>query len=479
MTVREELWSNPTLRTRTNHELLVPVARSGGVPLAQQVEARLRELDPGTALPPTRRLAQDIGVSRGVVVRAYAQLRHEGLLEARVGAGSRRVGGAAVTGAPGGARSVTPDRPARPRWRLDLHPEVTDLAAFPRRAWLRAYGEAVNGMPDHALGYEEPTGQAELRAQLAAYLTRARGVRCEAGQVIVCGGLLSAFAIVQRALAETGVRRLHRPRVSHRALASAARDGTPGIAAGWLDIDAGGVVVDGLPRGPHQAVLVEPADAYPLGVPLAPERALALADWARRADAVVVESDVNAELRHDGAGAPAFQRGLPEHTVLIGSTSRALAPGLRVGWIVAPPRLVDAIKAARRATEPSQPVLEQLALARLMACGDLDRHLHRLRERYRARARRLTALLAEELPGWRVHATDGGFHLLAGLPDGGAQERPVVAAAARERVRVVGLAGHVLHGPPLPPALVLGYGALPEAAMPQAVRALERAAGAR
>ena len=456
----------------------MPVVRGGGVPLARQVEARLRELDPGTALPPTRRLAQDLGVSRGVIVRAYAQLRHEGLLEARVGAGSRRVGSAAVTGAPRGARSVTPERPARPRWRLDLHPEVTDLAAFPRRAWLRAYGEAVHGLPDHALGYEEPTGQGELRAQLAAYLTRARGVRCEAAQVVVCGGLLSAFAIVRRALADAGIRRLHRPRVSHRALAGAARDGTPGPAAGWLDIDAGGVVVDGLPRGPHQAVLVEPADAYPLGVPLAPERALALADWARRADAIVVESDANAELHHNGAGAPAFQRGLPEHTVLIGSMSRALAPGLRVGWIVAPPRLVDAVEAARRATEPAQPVLEQLALARLVACGDLDRHLHRLRDTYRARARRLTALLSEDLPEWRVHAPAGGFHLLAGLPAGGPQEGAVVAAVARERVRVVGLAGHVLHGPPLAPALILGYGALPEAAMPRAVRALGRATAA-
>ncbi len=464
------MWSNRRLPKRTNPRLLVPLQRQGGAPLTRQVEARLRELAPGTALPPTRRLAADLGVSRGTVVRAYAQLRHEGLLEGRVGDGSR------IAHLP---RHLT-DRPAPThdrRWHLDLHPEVTDLAAFPRRAWLRAYGDAVQGLPDRALGYEEPRGLHELRQELGVYLARARGVRCDPDQIVICTGLLSGLAIVRRALAATGVRCLHRARVSHRALAELPGGATGAPGTGWLDVDDGGLMVDALPRRSRQAVLVEPAASYPLGARLSSARAAALGEWAHRNQATLVESDVNAELDHDGVGLPALQGSNPDRTVLIGSTSRALAPGLRVGWIVAPPDLVAAITAARRATEPGQPVLEQLALARLLAAGDLDRHLRRLRSTYRARARAFASRLEETVDGGRLDVPTCGFHLVMGLPPGVADESSVVAAAARQRVRLVGLSGHVLHGPPLPPALVLGYGALPEAAMARAVDALTEAMG--
>ncbi|WP_367401279.1 PLP-dependent aminotransferase family protein [Paraconexibacter antarcticus] len=458
---------------RTNPRLLVPLQRDGGAPLARQVEARLRELVPGTPLPPTRRLAADLGVARGTVVRAYAQLRHEGLLEGRVGAGSR----IAPAPRPSGAPAAPPDR----RWDLDLHPEVTDLAAFPRRAWLRAYGAAVHDLPDRALGYEEPLGLRELREELCVYLARARGVRCDPEQIVICGGLLAGLAIVRRALADTGVRCLHRARVSHRALGELSRGTVSGPATGWLDVDGAGLVVDALPRRSRQAVLVEPAGSYPLGARLSAARLTTLTEWARRQDAVLVESDLNAELDHDGVGLPALQGSLPERTVLIGSTSRALAPGLRVGWIVAPPGLVGALTAARRATEPGQPVLEQLALARFLAAGDLDRHLRRLRSTYRTRARTFANLLEDAVEGGRLDVPACGFHLVMGLPPGAADESSVVAAAAAagHRVRLVGLAGHVLHGPPLPPALVLGYGALPEAAMARAVQALTGAMAAR
>lgn len=469
LTVDHALWSNHRLPKRTNPHLLLPVHRGGGLPLTRQIEARLRELAPGTLLPPTRQLAADLAVSRGTVVRAYAQLRHEGRLEGRVGAGSR------ISAAPGGVAAPRSSPPEH-AWHLDLHPEVTDLAAFPRRAWLRAYASAVQELPDRALGYEEPRGLSELREELAVYLDRARGVRCEADQVVVCAGMLSGLAIVRSALAAHGVRCLHRARVSHRALREPGSD-TTGVDTAWLDVDDDGLVVDGLPRRAGQAVLVEPAGSYPLGAPLAPGRVEELSAWARRHGAILVESDVNAELDHHGVGAPALQGSLPEQTVLIGSTSRALAPGLRVGWIVAPPGLVGAITEARRTAESAQPGLEQLALARFLAAGDLDRHLRRLRSTYRSRARRLAGLLHQAVPGVRLDVPRCGFHLVMGLPDGTAGEAQVVAAAARRRVRLVGLDGHVLHGPKLPPALVLGYGALPEAAMGRAVGALGDAMG--
>lgn len=447
-----------------NLDLPIKLDRAAAAGLSRQLQDALRDLidrgglPAGTLLPPSRRLAAQLGVSRNVVLDAYAQLRHEGLLTARTGQGTR-VGARARRSAP------TRERGGR---RLDLHPDVTDLAGFPRLAWGKAVEAALREIPDQALGYGSPRGIHELRMQLAAYLARTRGLIADADSIVVCEGLMAAVGLLREAL---GLRSVAVPRISYPALAGALR--RPGPPVTWLDVDGRGVQVGRLPRRPGCGVVVQPAHHYPLGVRMPEERALTLVEWARRRGGLIIENDANAELFHDGPGPVAQQGGAPDCTVLMGSVSRTLAPGLRIGWIVAPPELAARLARRRARTEPGPPVIEQMAFARFLADGALDRHVRRLRGTCRSRSEALTAALRRELPGCEVTAPPSGLHVTVALAPRAGEQRATAAAAAAG-VRLFGMADHVLHGPPPPPALVVGFGALPEPSAPSAARSLRR-----
>jgi GntR family transcriptional regulator/MocR family aminotransferase len=450
--------------------LILPIAldRRSATPLSRQLQTGLRDLiargglPAGALLPPSRRLAPELGVSRNVVLDAYAQLRHEGLLTARRGEGTR---------VSAKSRRRSPAK-QQARWRLDLHPDITDLSAFPRAAWGRAVAGALHDLPDRALGYRSARGIHELRVELAAYLARTRGVVAEPESIVVCEGLMSAVGLIREALE---LKRIAVPRVAYPSLASALRRSGPPTT--WLDVDGDGAVFTKLPRGPGCAALVEPAHHYPLGMPITPERVEILLAWASERRGLILESDANADLHHSGPGPRALQGRLPDSCLLIGSVSRVLAPGLRLGWIVAPPALATTLARHKAGTEPASPVIDQMAFARFLADGELDRHLRRLRSGYRRRAKAFSAALEAELPQCSVTAPASGFHVIIELPDA-VQEQAVVGAAAQSRVRLSGLGEHVLHGPPLPPGLLAGYGALPEPSARRAASAIRRAISA-
>lgn len=448
-----------------NPVLPISLDRRAPVGLSRQLQDALRDLidrgglPAGTLLPPSRRLARELGVSRNVVLDAYAQLRHEGLLTARTGEGTR-VGGRARRPAP------TRERSGR---RLDLHPDVTDLSAFPRPAWRRAVDAALREIPDRELGYGSPRGVHELRAQLAAYLARTRGLVAAAESIVICEGLIAAVGLLREALE---LRRVAVPRVGYQALAGALQ--RPGPPTTWLDVDDRGAVIRRLPRGRGCGAVVQPAHHFPLGVQMPEERGRALVEWARGRGGLIIENDANAELFHDGPGPVALQGVAPDCTVLMGSVSRTLAPGLRMAWIVAPPRLAARLARHRARTEPGPPVIDQVAFARFIAAGELDRHVRRLRGTCRRRSAALTAALGGELPGCEVTAPASGLHVTVELVPG-TDEGRVTAAAAASGVRLFGMADHVLHGEPLPPALVVGFGALPEPSARSAARSVRRA----
>lgn len=451
-----------------NLPLSITIDRDAPLGLSRQLQDALRDLiargglPAGTRLPPTRQLAPELGVSRNVVLDAYAQLRHEGLLTARTGEGTQ-VSDRARRPAPAGRRR---------RRRIDLHPDITDLAAFPRLAWGRAVQGALRELPDQALGYTSPRGIGELRAQLAAYLSRTRGIVADPDGIVICEGLMAAVALLLEAFEP---RRLAVPRITYPALAAATR--RPAPATSWLDVDERGVAVDRLPRGDGCAAVAQPAHHYPLGVAMPPERSAALIEWARRTGAVLVENDANAELFHGGPGPVALQAGAPDCTVLIGSASRTLAPGLRMGWLVAPPELARRLSRLRGRTDSGPPVIEQMAFASFLADGAFDRHVRGLRDTCRRRSLALTAALNAELPGARVSAPPSGLYVSVALPPEVGEQR-VLTAAAAAGVRLFGLGEHVLHGEALPPGLVVGFGAVPEPAAREAARAVRRAVDA-
>jgi DNA-binding transcriptional MocR family regulator len=443
--------------------------------LSDQIAAELRaairsgRLVAGTRLPSSRDLARELIVSRGVVVAAYEQLIAEGFLVAHRGEGTRV------------ATLATPDRPAprpRPPWPdpgpdlpYDLRPGVPDLAAFPRDRWLAATRHVLRTMPNEDLTYPDPAGVIALRAELAGYLGRVRAANAAPEHIVVTNGVAHGLAIVIRLLAEDG----------HGVLA--VEDPTsvrqlPLLRGAGLEIvpvpvDEDGIDVDALAGTGARAVLVTPAHQYPTGVVLSPRRRSALVEWARDVGGLVIEDDYDAEFRYDRDPIGCLQGIDPGRVVLAGSVTKSLAPGLRLGWVAAPPALAERIRDYRARTDLGGQVIEQQVLAQLIGSGTYDRQLRIMRRRYRARRDLLNAALRTHLPGATVRGVSAGLHVYVELPDGYA-ERDVVEAAAGRGVAVEGASGLWAATPPRP-ALVLGYGRLTETRLVEAVGLLAEA----
>jgi GntR family transcriptional regulator / MocR family aminotransferase len=456
-------------RTSRPLELFVPVRRASGATLRAQLEGQLREavrsgrLRPGSALPSTRALATQLQISRGVVVEAYDQLAAEGYLVARPGSATR-VADAALVGAP----PPTPEAPPRPL-RYDFRPGVPALDSFPRSAWLTSLRTALKEAPHAALGYGDPRGQPALRQALATYLGRVRGVAANPDQVLVCSGFAQGTALVCRALGRRGARRVAMEDPSHpgqRAIVTAS-----GLEPVPVPVDDHGIQVNHLAAVGAEVVLVTPAHQFPTGTVLAAERRGALVAWAQRNQAVIVEDDYDAEYRYDREPIGAVQGLAPDRVVYAGSASKTLAPALRLGWLVLPGWLTDAVAEQKALDDLASPALEQLAFADLLGCGEVDRHLRRNRTRYRARRDALVTALAAHAPQVKVRGIAAGLHVVAELPSQTA-EVAVVAAARRHSVGVYPMGDYRFGARAGPPALVLGYGSLGEPAIRRGVALL-------
>jgi GntR family transcriptional regulator/MocR family aminotransferase len=447
---------------RATFELFASLDRTVPAPLRAQLEDAIRAAitgggaPPGTRLPASRVLAEGLGVSRGVVSEGYAQLAAEGWIELRRGTAP------IVRAVPAAAAAVTPHEPPA-ALRLDLKATAPDLAAFPRRAWSAALRRAVATIPDAGLDYGDPYGDPQLRAELAAYLVRVRGVA--AGEIMITSGFTHGLWLTCRALAARGATRV------------AVED--PSLDDSWATIRSTGLEVVGMPVDEHgirlegldaDAVLVTPAHQFPTGAVLAPERRRALLTWR----GIVIEDDYDGEYRYDRAPVGTLQRLAPDRVVYLGTASKTLAPALRIGWLLAPPALAAAIAEARWPVDAGAPAITSRAYADLLASGEVDRHLRRTRRDYRARRDALVAALEQRLPDCRVAGIAAGLHLLLRLPPG-TDEDAVVSALARRRIRVRGLASYRLTPRDDDPALALGYGRLSLAAIDSAVEALRAA----
>ena len=447
-------------------DLLVSVTRDGERTLGGQIEDQLRgriragALRPGARVPSTRDLARQLGVSRRVVVDAYAQLAAEGYLVLRQGARPT------VSDAVGVAVAATAAPEQGPRQRFDLRPSVPDVSVFPRAAWLRALREAVAGITDADLGYGNPRGVLALRAALAEYLGRVRGVVADSDAVMVTSGYSQGLGLVCRALAAAGVQRVavedpSNPDQRYIVL----RSGAEPVAVG---VDEAGVLVDELAAAGVGAVVLTPAHQHPTGVVLSAERRAALIEWLRAEEAVAVEDDYDAEYRYDRAAVGALQGLDPDRVVYAGSASKTLAPALRLGWLVVPPRLRDAVAREKVLADQGTARIEQHAFAGFLARGELDRHLRRMRGRYRRRRDALVEALAASLPEATVHGVAAGLHAAVRLPPED-DEEAVQVEARRRRIALQTLGEYLCEPRPHPPTLMLGYAQTPEPAIPAAV----------
>jgi GntR family transcriptional regulator/MocR family aminotransferase len=359
---------------------------------------------------------------------------------------------------------------------LDLSPGVPDLSAFPRAAWLRAERAVLSRASATDLGYGDPRGNARLRQELATWLARTRGVRTDPDGLVVVAGVAQSLALLSQVLRARGTTAIGVEDPGSRG----ARDELAhwGLQPVAVRVDDHGLVVAELVETGARAVLLTPAHQFPTGVVLAPHRRRALLDWAAQAGGVAIEDDYDAEHRYDRAPVPALQASAPDHVAHTGSTSKTLAPGLRLGWLIPPAHLDADVVAAKHASDLGSPALPQLVLAALLAGGDYDRHLRLVRTRQRARRDAVLAALREHLPTARVEGVAAGLHLLLTLPEHADVDDADLAAQVRQAgVLVHPLSWHRQR--PGPPGLVLGYAAHPPDRLRDAVRRIATAVAGR
>lgn len=498
-------------QTNSADEVLIALAPGPGA-LRHRLEAAILEsiathrLTPGTALPPSRALADTLGISRWVVTEAYGHLVSTGILEARTGSATR-----VADPVPGGTRSVEPVetrfRHARPAGRArpaagshepaleravrrathDLAPGVPDLRYVPREAWLRAARDALAEASNQDLGGQPAAGHPAARAAVATHLRRARIVSGPDGAVVLTRGATDGMSRIAAALAGAGHTHLLVEDPSWAPLRDVAA--AAGLVPVPVPVDDVGISTVALrtaaDRTGARAVLLTPAHQFPLGAVLADDRRAALLDWAHEVDGLVIEDDYDAEFRYDRRPVPALQGLDPDRVLLLGSTSKTLSPAFGIGWMVVPERWRAAVLevSVRRGPTPGPATLDQLTLARFVAGGAYARYLRAARGRYARRRTALLAALGRELPGAPVGGIAAGMHVtvdlagigLPGVDPGAVDAATVVREGAARDVALADLRRYQAAPSARSTMLVVGYGNLADARLEEAVRSLRAA----
>ena len=452
----------------------------------------------GSRLPPTRALAEECAVARNTVLLAYERLLAEGYVEGRVGSGTYVTPALRTTpptpspnvvGAPPGPTPPTglgalgrrllvdgpvsalpePPRPVRYDFRYGLPP--MDAASVD--LWRRLGRRRLRHPTPASLGYGLAEGHPPLRAALADYLRRARGVVCDPEQILVVNGSQQALDLVARVLLDPGDRvAVEEPHYlgARRVFVAGGARLVP------VAVDADGLDPARLPERGTRLAYVTPSHQFPTGAVLSLPRRLALLAWARRTGAWVIEDDYDSEFRYAARPIEALQ-GLDQggRVLYVGTLSKVLFPALRLGYLVLPPPLVAPFVRAKALTDRHTPTFEQEVLTDMIAEGHFERHLRRMRGRNAARRLALLEALATHL-GDRVEVSgaNAGVHLVAwlrGVPPSALAE--LVERAAREDVGVYPVTPHYLTPPPRG-GLLLGYAAMSEREIAEGIRALAR-----
>ena len=469
----------------------IPLSKAGG-PLFQQVYIGLRKailsgaFQRGQKLPSTREVAEQLGISRTVVLLAYDQLLAEGFTVGRSGSGTyvsadvnvrrstRAEESAKLSLSRFGASAaaawsrMTFAQPSTPALPYDFVYGRSDIETFPFEMWRRILLRCARKAPVSELDYGPAAGNIALKEAIAAHLLRSRAVMCDPSQVLVVNGSQQALDLIARVLIERGDR---------VAIEDPSYQGTREVlrAAGAhllpVAVDRDGLDPARLPASAC-AAFVTPSHQFPTGAILPLARRLALLDWAKRKSAVIVEDDYDGEFRYEGQPLESLQ-GLDREgrVIYIGTFSRTVFSSLRIGYLITPKRLVEAFTAAKWLCDRHTATLDQETLAEFIASGMYERYLRRVRRRNAARRAVLLEALHTHLRD-RVDVTgDGaGAHVVLWLKHR-MSEDSVTASAAAQGVRVYGISGYFLRKSSRT-GILLGYSRMKETAIREGIRRL-------
>ena len=491
--------------------LIDPIA---GKSLQAQIAEQIRQLildgrlAPRARMPASRALAQDLDVSRNTVIGAFARLAAEGLLEGREPIGTfvaERVAPASPTPvappAPHPDAAVRGGTRARVRQRLlfrgaahqvlaphgqqlpfDFWVGRPDARLFPMRAWQSLLARRLRGAASQLCEYGDPQGVLELREAVAAHVGATRGIATDAGRIVITNGIQEGLNLLAWLLLARGVDvAVENPcyRGAARVFASHGADLRP------VPVDDEGIICAQLPPSAALAY-VTPSHQYPLGATLSLSRRRDLLAWAEASGSYIAEDDYDCDFFYDGAPLPALKSlDVNDQVIYLGTFSKSLGAGLRIGYMVLPSERCEPACHAKALLNNCQPWLEQAALAAFIHEGGFAEHLRRLRQLHMLRRNHLCAALAHGLPGWRVAGLGGGMHLVVQLPQEGPDARAVEEMARAQGVGVYGIDDGNAQlfdadaDDPLQRVLLLGYAALTEAEISEAVLRLRRAVGVR
>lgn len=433
------------------------------------------EFKAGTRLPSSRELAAQLGISRNVAVEAYDQLLAEGFVESRQGSGTRVAAGAYLEEAAEAPvikdLAVSPERPSHVRG-IDFRSGVPALDKFPLKQWGGYLSRVCAEARHDLLGYQEPGGRMELRQELVEYLRRTRRIRCLPQQVIITTGATQGLALVARLLYQPGTAAIVEDPL-HKGMQQIFH--LTGYSLAPVAVDALGIRTALLPGDPRvRCIYVTPSHQFPLGGVLPVQRRIELIRYAREHRCLVIEDDYDSEFRFEGPVLSALQTLEPDRVIYLGSFSKLLAPALRLGYVVLPEALVNQGLYLKKYSDVHTPVVEQLALARFITEGKLERYLLKLKRIYAARRQRLLEELAVYFEDRHtVWGAATGLHVTVEFP-GVAFDEAILVKLAQSGVRVYPVEHHAIQKGHYRQRVIMGYGHLESETIAEGVRRLHR-----
>lgn len=394
------------------------INRNLPVSIANQLCEQLRrsilkgELKQGERLPASRFLARELNISRNIIIQVYEQLLAEGYLESRLGAGTFVAG--IMEYRPGSAGLETgpsiEHRTARSK-SIYFHAGNPDSSYFPRLQWAKLYKRVCLESGKEPFEYGAMGGEGPLRSALAEYLFRIKGISCTPEQIIIVSGASRGIELIARTICpEGGCAVIEDPSIDY--IQNILRNNRIGLLP--VPVDQDGIITERLPEDANvNLAYIVPSHQYPIGGVLPIARRLQLLEYVQRKKAYVIEDDYDSEFRYQGEPIQSLRHLDPNRVIYLGTLSKILSPGLRLGYIIFPLHLVERALTEIEKLNLKTSTLEQLTLANFISTGCLDKHVYRMKKVYQAKLETLAAAIEREFGDKMVQSgTRAGLHML-------------------------------------------------------------------
>lgn len=466
--------------------LWIEIDQFSTLSITQQIFVKIRdkillgELQEGERLPSSRELAETLGVSRGIILEVYDQLMAEGYLKSKKGAGTFVESGILLKDFPL-LKGFNEEKPCDPTVKankpnednyIDFRSGIPALNMFPRHQWARIAKEVYENMDESLLGYHFPEGSEELRSTLSKYLYRTRGIKCHSNQIVITSGATQALTILAKLLLDSEKEVMIEDPVTKEIREIFMERGAAIIP---IPVDDDGMKTECLtPDRKPSFVFVTPSHQFPLGGTLPIQRRIQLINFAIQTNCYIVEDDYDSEFRYTGPPISSIQGLQPDRVIYIGTFSKILSPGLRIGYLILPEILVEKVKTLKRYIDYHSPTTEQVILARFIQEGYLEKHITKMRKVYKNNREIFIHCLKEEF-GDRIKVTgfSTGLHLIAQF-ENITFSNDVLTCIKKNKVKVYPVEDHAFVKGHHNDKLIFGYGYLKPSEMQEGIKRLKK-----